>query len=180
MLTCRISFLLVCVQSGSFKCEILTLLKLITIPFTRIRISPFEQQTPVAGTKPLCTFTLEFKTTFTKYQRNINHKDMWSSTLVCGSTVRPRRYSSAVRRCCNQTLQAVFSNAAGILRLQELNLQVPLDTQVLFFWWNTIIFIIQVPSFGTGCKIFPVKKTQNIKTITVLRVTFLALKEPLP
>lgn len=65
--TCRISFLLVWVQPGNFKCENLMLLKLITIPLIRIRISPFEQQTPLAGTKLLCTFILEFKTTFTKY-----------------------------------------------------------------------------------------------------------------
>lgn len=162
--TCRISFLLVCVQPGNLKCEIMMLFKLITIPFMRIRISPFEQQTPLAGTKPLCTFVLEFKTTFTTYKKKKNHKYMWSSTLVCGSTIRPQRYSSAVRRCCNQTMQTVFSNAAGILCLQELNLQVSLDTRVLLFDVTQLslnISIVQVLSFGTGCKIFPGEKKKK-------------------
>lgn len=112
---------------------------------------------------------------------------MCSSTLVCSSIIRPQRYSSAVQRCYNQTMQTVFSNTAGILRLRELNLQVPLDTQVLFFDGTQLslnIFIIQVLSFGTRCKIFPEmqtnKKTQTMKTVTVLWVIFLALEEPLP
>lgn len=120
-------------------------------------------------------------------KKKINHKYMCSSTLVCSSIIRPQRYFSAVQRRCNQTTQTVFSNTAGILRLRELNLQVPLDTQVLFFDGTQLslnIFIIQVLSFGTGCKIFPEiqtnKKNQTMKTVTVLWVIFLALKEPLP
>lgn len=55
------------------------LLKLITIPFVRIRISPFEQQTPLLGTKPLCTFALEFKM-FMKYQKK---KKQTKKSQVC-------------------------------------------------------------------------------------------------
>lgn len=80
-------------------------------------------------------------------------------------------------------MQTVFSNAAGILCLQELNFQAPLGTRVLCFAGTPLslnTFIIQVPSFGTGCKIFPAKNQYAIKTVTVLWVTFPALKEPLP
>lgn len=126
---CRLSFLLVCVQLGNFKCELLTLLKLI-----RVRE---DQNFILRTTNPLSRHKVSvylcIKRWVSIYKIMRREKIPCACGIVLQSTVAQLdlrdallQYGGVVTRRCR-----LFSQTVGILHLQELSLQVLLDIQVL-------------------------------------------------
>lgn len=156
ILICRISFLLVSVPPWKFQMWYLDAAEINNHSFDKDQ--NFTLQT--AGTKPLCACALEFKTVTKCWGKKVKLNTTSSCEIVLcfaatqfghRDTFLPCRDVTEPRRLAPPTLQETCAWKNWIFKFHL----------ILRFWfcsgtqlpWTS--FVIQVLSFGTGCRIFP-------------------------